>query len=324
MKKLLLPFAVVYGCGSAQQNAGKASPTAPIHFAPITMGTGSVTGSCSGIRAGCLSESTGALTSEPVAKIVFISPSPSNNFTQLTTACQQLQVQTQFLDNSPTPVTSDTTFTFSSYGGNGDFYASSAECATAQGGAIGETINTATFHTSTLHGSAGDRYKTMISGSDQISVWYANRTSSAKSNWAGIAVSALNRAAALNATIIPKPARRISFVKSLATVNTIGSACKALTYRFDDIWGNQQNLASSSTINMSVTGAHQEGEIYSDSGCTARISSRTLSSGNQDTVYYKDPKTSQSTFNILGSSIINGIAIQAAVSTPISLKTENL
>ncbi|MEI8296203.1 MAG: hypothetical protein WCG04_06750 [Alphaproteobacteria bacterium] len=205
MKKLLVPFsAVVFGCGSAQQNAGKVSSTtsATAVFAPITVGTGAVTASCSGITAGCLSDFTGTLTMEPlpVVKIVFISPSPSNNFTQLSTACKQLQVQTQWIDNSPTPVIADTMFSFYSVGGNGDFYATSSECATAQGGATGTTINTGTFHTSTLEGSAGSRYKKMTSGTDQISVWYANRTSVAR---AQISVSSLGRLASLIGTIIP-------------------------------------------------------------------------------------------------------------------------
>ena len=303
--------------------AGKLSPStsATTVFAPVTVGTGVVTASCSGITAGCISDSTGTITIEPsnVAKIVFISPSPSNNFTQLTTACQQLQVQTQDLVNNPAPVNTDTTFTFASTGGNGDFYVSSAECTTAQGGQT--TMNTGTFHTSTLGGSAGNRTKVMTSGTDQISVWFANRTSVA-SNGAVITVSALSRTATLNATITPAVARRTSFVTTSPTVNAIGSpsnTCMTLTYRFDDIWGNQQNLASSSTINMSVTGTDQAAGIYSDSGCTASISSRTLSSGNQDTVYYKDAKANRSTFNILGSSNINGTAIQAAVNTTINV-----
>jgi hypothetical protein len=301
--------------------AGKLFPTVGSNtvFSPTTVGTGVLTASCTGISAGCLPDSTGTLTIDPsnVAKIVYISPSPSNNFTQLTTACQQLQIQTQDLVNNRANVISNTVFTFASTGGNGDFYASSEECTTAQNGRTSTPPNTATFHTSSLGGSAGNRTITMNSGTNVISVWYANRTTVA-SNAAQITVTALSRTATLNATINPDTARRVSFVTTTPTVNAVGSpseTCLTLNYRFDDIWGNQQSLTSASTINLSVTGADHGGSIHTDSGCTSTVTStlsRSLSSGNQDTVYYKDTKANRSTFNILSSSTLNGSEIHVA------------
>ncbi len=303
--------------------AGKLSPATGSNtvFAPTTSGTGVITASCTSITAGCQPDSTGTLTIDPsnVSKIVYVSPSPSNNFTQLTTACQELKVQTQDLVNNPANVNSDSVFTFTSTGGNGDFYATSTECATAQAGS--SSLSTSTFHTSTLGGSAGSRTKTMTTGTNVLSVWFANRTAVA-SNAAQVTVAALSRTAILNATISPDTARRVSFITTTPTVNAVGSpsnTCIALTYRFNDIWGNQQSLASASTINLSVTGTNHGGTIHSDSSCTTGISSRSLSSENQDTVYYKDTKANRSTFNILSSSTLNGSAIQAASTIDINV-----
>ncbi|MEI8026961.1 MAG: hypothetical protein WCI18_11495 [Pseudomonadota bacterium] len=306
---------------------GKLSPTtgAATIFAPTSVGSGTVTAACTGVSAGCVSDVTGTIDvqASSVSKLVFISPSPSNNFTQLTTACQELKIQTQDLVSNPANVNSLTTFTFASTGGNGngDFFASSTECnTTAQG--FKSTLNTASFHSSsTLGGSAGNRTLNMASGTNVLSVWYANRTSVA-SNAAVITVTASNRTATLNATILPDVAKRASFVTTTPTVNAVGSpsgTCLTLNYRFDDIWGNQQSLTSASTINLSVIGTDQAATIYSDSGCTASITSRSLSSGNQDTVYYKDTKANRSTFNILSTSTLNGSAIQAAVTLNIDV-----
>lgn len=305
--------------------AGKLSPATGSNttFAPTAAGTGGVvTASCTAITAGCQPDSTGALTIDPsnVSKIVYISPSPTNNFTQLTTACQELRVQTQDLVNNPANVNADAVFTFTSTGGNGDFYNSSTECTTAQAGS--STLNTGTFHTTSLSGTPGSRNKTMATGTNVISVWFANRTA-VPSNAAVIRVDALSRFAILNATITPDTARRVSYITTNPTLNAVGSSsgttCLPVNYRINDIWGNQQSLTSASTINLSVTGADHGGTIHSDAGCTTGISSRSLSSGNQDTVYYKDTKANRSTFNVLSSSTLNGTTIQAASNIDINV-----
>ena len=305
--------------------AGKFSPDtgANTTFAPTTAGTGGVvTASCTAISSGCLPDSTGSLTIDPsnVSKIVFISPSPSNNFTQLTTACQELKVQTQDQVNNAANVNADSAFVFTSTGGNGDFYATAAECTAAQAGGTQATPNTTTFHTSGLSGSAGSRTKTMTAGTNVISVWFANRTAvPLNAATINVAAAVFNRNITLSGTINPDAAKRVSYITTTPTVNAVGSptnTCIPINYRFNDIWGNQQSLASTpttSTINLSVTGANHGGSIHSDAACsTTAITSRSLNSVNQDTVYYKDTKANRSTFHVLSTSTLSGAQIQAA------------
>ncbi|MCX6125808.1 MAG: hypothetical protein NTV34_13830, partial [Proteobacteria bacterium] len=134
--------------------SGKLSPSTGniTTLNPTTAGTGVVTADCSGLTVGCVSDSTGAVTVGVgnITKLVFISPTPTTNYTQNVEDCQQLTIQSQDVNSNAVLAATNIPVTFASTGGNGDFYASAGECSTAQGGGDTAVINTSVFHTSSL------------------------------------------------------------------------------------------------------------------------------------------------------------------------------
>jgi hypothetical protein len=250
-----------------------------------------------------------------ISKLVYISPTPATNFTQTTEACQAIQVQSLDKWDNPAPVLANTQVTFSSTGGNGDFYASDTACTAAQAGGNDATANTATFHTSGLGGSAGSRTINILANQSTAQVWYANRTAVAAN---GVTITAISGSwsVAINATITVGPAKRFVYTSSAPTIfasgyTATGSNCGAISYKFQDKWNNDSAPAGSTNSTVKLTSSNSTfGFFYSDPGCNTQITSgnRSLAPNTlSDTVYYKDSQANLATLSLVHTaSSLNG------------------
>ena len=280
-------------------------------MSPTQIGTGVITASCTSVDAGCLPDSSGTatITVGGINKIVFIAPGLTADFTQTSVTCQQLTTQLQDRNNNPAPVSGNTTIAFASTTGNGEFYASLAECTTAQTGGDGATVNTGTYNTSTLTGSAASRSATITTGNSSVNVWYANKTTVAAN---GVTITAINGSwtATLHATITADVTKRFAFTSSALNINAWTSptnTCGLVTYKFQDKWLNNSTSTASSTVNLSSNSG--TGSFYSDSGCSTLITSgiRTVATSSaNDTVYYKDTQANNATMSLLATSTLSG------------------
>ena len=289
------------------------SPTAP--------GTGSVSGVCTGLDSGCVGDSSGTIsvTAGNLNKLVFISPSPStSSFTQTTEACQELKIQAQDAKNNPVTMVASLAIQFNSAGGNGDFFASSAECTNAQNGGNGLTALTGTssgqFHYSGLSGSQGIRSASIPVGQNGVSVWYANRTT-VSGNGVTITASNANWSATKQASIISGSSKRLSY--NSPTFSTTATNCLPISYTFLDKWNNVVELTSSSTLYHTSTGG-ATAAFYSDNSCANLITNgqRTVTSGSGDTIYYKNAQANTDTVKILATSTLMGnVILQEQIAT---------
>lgn len=306
--------------GSDALNGKLTSPGAVSAMTPTTQGTGIVTATCTGLTALCAPDNSGIYTVKPgnINKLVWQSPTPET-ITQNTENCQQLTLQAQDLSNNAVIVSAATGITFTSSGGDGEFFASATECSTSQGGSAPATIDSGIYHTTALAGSNGSRTANILGGQSTVSVWYANRVTTA-TNGATVTATIGSLTNSRQGQITAGPTKRFAITSSAFSIYA-GSAgaetpsCGAVTYKFQDTWSNDTPTTASSTINLTSSSPNNTGSFYTDAACTSPIASgaRTVASGAAtDTVYYKDTQANAATLTLPVSSTLSGNAAKAA------------
>ena len=305
--------------GSDALNGKLTSPGAVSAMTPTTQGTGVVTATCTGLTALCAPDNSGIYTVKPgnINKLVWQSPTPAT-IAQNTETCQQLTLQAQDLSNNAVIVSAATGITFTSSGGDGEFFASATECSASQGGGATAAIDSGIYHTTALAGSNGSRTANILAGQSTVSVWYANRVATA-TNGATVTATIGSLTNSRQGQITAGPTKRFAITSSAFSINAFGGAdtptCGAVTYKFQDTWGNDTPTTSSSTINLTSSSPNNTGSFYTDAACASLITSgtRTVASGAAtDTVYYKDTQANAATLTLPVSSTLSGNAAKAA------------
>lgn len=287
---------------------------------PTTPGLGTITASCG---ANCQNYTSGTFTilTGSVSAVAFIQPNSGQAFDITTDQCIPIEVEVRDRANNPVRVESDLTIQFTTNGGNGDFFASEAQCTTAHNSAnpVASPTNESLFHsTSTLvssTGGTGDRVRQAIitagpsgtPGNSGVTVWYANRSvNSAVQIKAG--PSGVNAAVIAANNIRAGEPRRVAITQSSLSINAVNSSsdtCGRIDYTFLDKWGHNSPIISGSSIRFQSNS--NTGVFYSDNGCSVAVpsSTRSLVASQaaplaSDTVYYSDTRAVNAQLSILG------------------------
>jgi hypothetical protein len=305
--------------------AGKLTPTGlSSTLNPTLQGFGTITANCSALTTGCASFTTGLQTVKPgnINKLAWL-PSPAA-ISQTTEQCVKYTIEAQDNNNNPVQVSANTGITFTSSGGNGEFYSSLTECQNAQtGGSSVGAINYALFNSATsLSANSGGRINNILKDSSSVDVWYANRTPTVAN---GVTITATNGSASNTRTgqITAGVSRRVAFTSSSPTINAVGSTsttCSKLDYAIRDAWDNATQTSGSSTVAISSTSTGAS--FYSDSGCSLQTDisgtgasvTQTLSGSTASTsIYYKDTRANNATVNIAttGSTLSTNALLEA-------------
>jgi hypothetical protein len=310
----------------SQELAGKLTPTGlSSTLNPTLQGSGTITANCSALTTGCTSFTTGLQTVKPgnINKLAWLS-SPAS-ISQTTEQCVKYTIQAQDNNNNPVQVSANTGITFTSSGGNGEFYSSLTECQNAQtGGSTAGAINYALFNSATsLSANNGGRINNILKDSSSVDVWYANRTPTAAN---GVTITATNGSASNTRTgqITAGASRRVAFTSAVPTINAVGSAsttCAKLDYAIRDAWDNATTTSGTSTVSISSTSS-TGGTFHSDAACSLQTDisgtgasvTQTLASNTGSTsIYYKDTRANNATVTIAtsGSTLSTNALLEA-------------
>lgn len=306
--------------------AGKLTPTGlSSTLNPTLQGSGTITANCSALTTGCTSFTTGLQTVKPgnINKLAWLS-SPAS-ISQTTEQCVKYTIQAQDNNNNPVQVSANTGITFTSSGGNGEFYSSLTECQNAQtGGSTAGAINYTLFNSATsLSANSGGRINNILKDSSSVDVWYANRTPTAAN---GVTITATNGSASNTRTgqITAGASRRVAFTSAVPTINAVGSAsttCAKLDYAIRDAWDNATTTSGTSTVSISSTSS-TGGTFHSDAACSLQTDisgtgasvTQTLASNTGSTsIYYKDTRANNATVTIAtsGSTLSTNALLEA-------------
>lgn len=243
----------------------------------------------------------------------------TNSFDITSEQCIEVEVQIRDRANNPTPAKdTDIPVTFTSTGGDGQFFANADECQAAINNANPPRAesNYSNFTAgSTLTAGTADsilgRVATIPRFSNKISVWYANRTVSDRGVTIKASPVAVNGSSVTLNTVNPGVPRRVSITSAAPDISVRGATandCAAISYSFRDRWDNASPLTSSARIRLGTTSS--TGVFYTNASCSAGNDLSTSSpqkdisvitgSVANDTIYYADPQANQSVLSILG------------------------
>ncbi|NBO27126.1 MAG: hypothetical protein EBU96_10140, partial [Actinobacteria bacterium] len=257
-------------------NAILTSPGLSTTFTPNNTGSLTITASCNSIQTGCVSDTSGTITVQPgaITKLEWKVQPVGGVISQTTDACVPLEVEAQ--DAKGNPVVATAVITFTTTGGDGEFYDTAAACQNGQAGGLDEVADINKFNTpnesgsTRVTGSIGTRYKSLNSGTARTQVWYANRTPGPVT-----VTAALGTAASLSGTVTAGAARRFTIESTESPIFATGApstsdTCAAINYRFQDRWGNNTTSTGSSVIKLSdgVAG----GVFHSSPDCSSALS----------------------------------------------------
>jgi hypothetical protein len=300
---------------------------------PTSTGKLTITAYCS-FAAGCSSETSGEFTVLPgaISRLAWIVAPASIN--QTTDSCTELEVEAQDNKDNPVPVSGVTLITFTSSGGDGDFYDTLTACQNAQDKGLLQSPDTALFHvpnessSTNVTGTPGTRSKSLVINTARTKVWYANRTPNAS---VSVAATFGNAATpSLTGAVTAGAARRFAIMPGVesgiyAAGSATGDTCAALPYKFQDRWLNDATPSSQSQIRISAT--NTVGSFYTSNNCGTGVLSfdgthyiHSVDPGSPTaTIYYRNSTATGVQLSLTTSSTISGQSALQGQSTAITV-----